>query len=185
MYPVRSLARANGASPEDLGGVTSYGMKNLDKGFALTEMIIVLTVLSVVGATTIGYYEAVKIRQAKQAARPTTTRSIQRTITVKLEPQGGSGRSGIAVLAELQGKVKVVMNLSGPSVGVLRPAHIHVGSCPGVGEVKYPLTSLKDGASQTDLDVSLDELMTQLPLAINVHKSPEEPSIYLACGNIQ
>lgn len=162
-------------------------MKNSNKGFALTEMIIVLTVFSVVGATSLGYYHVAKIRQSKQAAvRPTPVpRSVQRTLTIKLDPQGGSGRSGMAVLAEIQGKVKVVMNLSGPSGGVLRPAHIHSGSCANIGTVKYSLSSLAEGASQTDLDVSLDQLMTQLPLAINIHKSPEEPSIYLACGDIK
>lgn len=162
-------------------------MKNSNKGFGVVETIFVLTILSVVGATSVGYFQAAKIRQAKQNSRPPTVpvRSVQRTITVKLEPQGGSGRSGIAVLAEIQGKVKVVMNLSGPSGGVLRPAHIHSGSCPDVGAVKYPLSSLADGASQTDLDISLDELMTQQPLAINIHKSSDEPSIYLACGNIK
>ena len=160
-------------------------MRNQKNGFALTEMIVVLTVLTVVGATSVGYYQAVKIRQAKQAQRPVPTRSVQRTLTVKLEPQAGSGRSGIAVLAEIQGKVKAVVNLSGPSGGVIRPAHIHVGSCPGVGAVKYPLTGLVDGSSQTDLSVSLDELMTQLPLAINIHKSSDEPSVYLACGDIK
>lgn len=161
-------------------------MRNNDKGFALTEMIIVLTVLSVVGATSVGYYQAVKIKQAKQvAARPIPTRSVQRTLTIKLESQGGSGRSGIAVLAEVKGKVKVILNLSGPSGGVLRPAHIHAGSCPDVGSVKYPLSSLTNGASQTDFNVSLDELMTHLPLAINIHKSSDEPSVYLACGNIK
>jgi len=29
MNPVRSLARAKGASPEDLGGATSYGMNKI------------------------------------------------------------------------------------------------------------------------------------------------------------
>lgn len=155
------------------------------KGFGVTEMIIVLSVVSVVGATSVGYYHAAKIRQLKQANRQAPVRSIQRTITVKLEPQNGSGRSGIAVLTELQGKIKVVMNLSGPSGGVKRPAHIHIGSCSDIGAVKYPLTSLENGVSQTNLDISLDQLITQIPLAINVHKSSDEPSVYLACGDIK
>lgn len=158
-------------------------MRNFNKGFALVEMIIVLTVLSVVGATSVGYYQVAKIRQNRQVNRQVPVRSQQRTITVKLEPQSGSSRSGIAVLAETSGKVKVIVNLSG-SNEVARPAHIHVGSCPDVGAVKYPLTNLANGASQTTLDISLDQLMIQLPLAINIHKSSEEPSVYLACGDI-
>ena len=157
--------------------------EKLNGGFGVVEMIILLSVFSVVGATSLGYYHVAKIKQLKQLARQAPVRSVQRTIVVKLEPQGGTTRSGIAVLAETSGKVKVVVNLSG-SNEVARPAHIHVGSCPDVGAVKYPLTSLNEGASQTDLDVSLDQLMTQLPLAINIHKSSDEPSIYLACGDI-
>lgn len=162
-------------------------MKNIEfsRGFGFVEMLVVMSVVSVVGATSIGYYHAAKVRQLRQNSKPMPTRSVQRTITVQLDSQGGSGRTGTAVLAEIDGKVKVVVSLSGPSGGVLRPAHIHSGSCPDVGAVKYPLTSLAEGASQTNLDVSLDELAAQAPLAINIHKSSEEPSIYLACGDIK
>ena len=155
-----------------------------NRGFGFIEMLVVMSVVSVVGATSIGYYHAAKVRQLRQTVKPMPNRSVQRTITVQLGSQGGSGRSGTAVLAEIDGKVKVVVSLSGPSGGVSRPAHIHSGSCPDVGAVKYPLTSLAEGASQTNLEVSLDELVAQSPLAINIHKSSEEPSIYLACGDI-
>lgn len=158
----------------------------LNRGFTLVEMVILFAVLGAVGAASSGYYYAAKVRQNKRAAAtPAPVVHKARTVTVQLEEQGGSGRRGMAVLTEIRGKVKVVMNLSGPSGGILRPAHIHTGSCTDIGGVKYPLSSLDEGASQTDLDMSLDQLLTQLPLAINIHKSPEEPSIYLACGDIK
>ncbi len=39
MNPVRSLARAKGASPRDLGGATSYGMNILDKTIAFYKKV--------------------------------------------------------------------------------------------------------------------------------------------------
>jgi len=57
-----------------------------------------------------------------------------------------------------------------------------MGACPGVGAVKYPLTSIVNGASTTVLSVTLDQLKKELPLAINVHKSATEVSTYTACG---
>ena len=160
-------------------------MRNSKKGFALVEMIVAFAVIGAVSAVTAGYFHAAKVRQIKQFVNRPNTTVRARTVTVQLAPQGDSTRHGIAVLAEVQGKVKVVVNLSGLNDGVANPAHIHMGACPNVGAVKYPLTSLTNGASQTDLDMSLDELLTQLPLAINIHKSSDEPKIYLACGDIQ
>ena len=73
----------------------------------------------------------------------------------------------------------------GAPENVSQPVHIHVGSCPEVGEVKYPLTNVLDGESVTTLDVTLEQLEIELPLAINVHKSVTEASVYISCGDIQ
>lgn len=39
--------------------------------------------------------------------------------------------------------------------------------------------------SQTELEVSLLDLEEQMPLAINVHKSVEEASVYVSCGDLE
>lgn len=109
-----------------------------------------------------------------------------RTMTVKLASQNDSRQAGEAVLTEVEGdKVKVVLSLSGAPTGVAQPAHIHAGACPTPGAVKYPLTSVTNGASQTELDVTLDELVAQLPLAVNVHKSSTEAGVHVACGDVK
>ena len=76
------------------------------------------------------------------------------------------------------------VSLTGAPAGVAQPAHIHVGACPGVGAVKYPLTFPVDGQSETVLDVTLEQLRSELPLAINIHRSAAEASVYVSCGEL-
>ncbi|MBI2098365.1 MAG: CHRD domain-containing protein [Candidatus Wildermuthbacteria bacterium] len=105
-------------------------------------------------------------------------------IMVALGAQNNSGMSGTATLTEENGKTKVTLSLSGAPQGVAQPAHIHMNSCANIGAVKYPLTPLVNGNSETLADVSLAELKAGLPLSINAHKSAEEVSVYVACGDI-
>lgn len=104
--------------------------------------------------------------------------------TIALSEQNESGESGTATLTETDGKVKVMLNLTGTPAGVTQPAHIHVGSCPDVGAVKYPLESPVGGVSETVLDITLDQLRAELPLGLNVHKSAAEASVYVSCGDL-
>lgn len=103
---------------------------------------------------------------------------------IALTEENNSGESGNAVLKEENGKVTVTVSLTGYPDSTPQPAHIHVGACPGVGAVKYPLTSVVNGSSVTTLDVSMDTLKTSLPLAINIHKSAAESKVYTACGAV-
>jgi len=101
--------------------------------------------------------------------------------------QNNSGLSGTATLSGGDGKVKVTLKLTSSLLGLLstaQPAHIHLGSCPNVGAVKYPLNSVVNGKSETTLNVSLAQLKTELPLAINVHKSAAEINVYTACTDL-
>jgi len=105
----------------------------------------------------------------------------QQSVTVNLAAQNNSGMSGTAVLTPDGSGTKVVLTLSnapGP-----HPAHIHSGSCPTVGAVVYPLTSVMNGRSETTVAASIADILKQ-PMAINVHKSPQEIAVYTACGNV-
>lgn len=104
---------------------------------------------------------------------------------ITLSQQNNSKESGTATLQEIDGKVKVTLSLTGVATDSAQPAHIHSGACPDVGAVKYPLTSLLKGKSETILDVSMADLLKQLPLAINVHKSLPEVATYVSCGDIK
>jgi hypothetical protein len=107
-----------------------------------------------------------------------------RTLVVPMSAQNNSGESGTATLVEDGGRTNVVIAVSGAPAGIAQPAHIHTGSCATIGGVKYPLNFPVDGKSETMIDVALDTLLGQLPLAINIHKSAAEANIYVACGDI-
>lgn len=71
--------------------------------------------------------------------------------------------------------------------GASQPVHIHVGSCPNPGDVRYPLTDVVNGRSETTLNVpyaDLVSLATNMPLAINAHVSATNIGTYVSCGDI-
>ncbi len=105
-------------------------------------------------------------------------------VTIEMKATNDSGVSGKAVLTQLENnKTRVEITLSGMPSGAIEPAHIHTGKCPNVGAIKWPLSNVVNGVSTTDLDVSLTYLKSQLPLAINTHKSAEEMKVFMSCGN--
>ncbi|MBI4136976.1 CHRD domain-containing protein [Candidatus Roizmanbacteria bacterium] len=103
--------------------------------------------------------------------------------SVVLSEQSDSGENGTVTLTEEEGQVTVVISLTG-APETAQPAHIHTGSCPTPGGVVYPLTNVVNGMSETVIDVTMAELESQLPLAVNVHKSAAETNVYVACGDL-
>ncbi len=112
---------------------------------------------------------------------------VERKLTVPLSAQNNSGVSGMATLKEEGNNIKVVIEtIGGTAAATPQPAHIHVGACPTPGAIKYPLTSVVNGRSETTIEnKTLDQLRAELPLAINVHKSESEMNVYIACGDVR
>jgi LPXTG-motif cell wall-anchored protein len=106
-------------------------------------------------------------------------------VNVTLTAQNDSGENGAAVLTDLgNGKVRVEVNVTGAPAGVAQPLHIHQGTCANLtAKPTYPLTSAMDGVSVTEIDANLADLQNG-DFAINGHKSAEEASVYVFCGNI-
>jgi hypothetical protein len=106
--------------------------------------------------------------------------------TVGLFEQSDMGQSGQAIItANEDGMAVVTLSMTGGGFTEPQPAHIHSGSCPEPGPVVYPLTDVMGGLSETTLSVSYDELMmAEEAMAINVHKSYDEVSVYTACGDL-
>ncbi|MFH1866679.1 MAG: hypothetical protein ABIJ81_01190 [Patescibacteria group bacterium] len=105
-------------------------------------------------------------------------------VTAPLVEQTNSGQSGIVTLSEFGYQTVVKLSLTGAPADIIQPAHINIGSCSNLGDIKYSLTYPINGKSETVLDVSLDDLFSQLPLAINIHKSSEELGISVGCADI-
>ncbi len=107
-----------------------------------------------------------------------------RTINVEMKALNNSGQQGTATLTSLSdGKTRVVLDLAGSPPGP-QPTHIHKGSCDNLNpQPEYPLTNTTNGQSETEVPVTLNELING-DFAINVHKSPEEAVVYTSCGDI-
>lgn len=105
------------------------------------------------------------------------------SMTVKLMAQNGSGENGTAVLKDVTGGVLVVIALKG-APATAQPAHIHVGSCPKPGAVKYPLTNVVSGMSKTTVKGTTIAALMASPMSINVHESAADLQKYVSCGNI-
>lgn len=116
---------------------------------------------------------------------PPGNETNQTLITLNLTEQNNSSESGTATLLEGNGTVTITINVSGAPENVSQPAHIHNGSCPDVGAVKYALNNIINGSSTTIINATFNQLESELPLAINIHQSVENSSIYVSCGDIQ
>lgn len=136
-------------------------------------------VLSACTQTTPVSYVAPTATPTPQA---TPSPALAKPVSVVMKAQRNSGMSGTATLEDLgNGKTKVSILLSGKITTTPEPAHIHVGTCAKPGDVVYPLTNVVSGKSETVLDASLATVIARGTL-INVHKSAQEASVYVACG---
>jgi hypothetical protein len=115
---------------------------------------------------------------------PGSTTGTSVPVTVRLAEQNASGVSGNAVLTDLgSGRTQVEITIPGDSGN--RPAHIHEGTCANLNPTpRYPLSNVANGASTTEVAASLADLQ-QGTFAINVHQSPDQANIYVACGDLR
>jgi hypothetical protein len=117
---------------------------------------------------------------------PTSTpQTLSKPESITLSAVKNSGQSGTATIEEVGGKVKVTIALTGKKMTLPEPAHIHVGNCAKPGNVIYPLSDVIDGKSITMLSVDMATLKSKGQTLINVHKSPKESNVYMACGELK
>jgi hypothetical protein len=91
---------------------------------------------------------------------------------------------GVGFSPTSEGSLEVDVELDG-SDGGPHPAHIHPGSCADLDPTpQWPLDDVVDGRSKTTIDVGLGELTAQ-EYAVNVHESPENADVYVACADVR
>ena len=166
--------------------------ENSGLGMPLTILIIAVAFVLAGGVyyTLKQYSELPQERKTEKTGTPeadtdTDMGAMARSVSIPLNAQNKSGESGTAVLEDLGNGTKVTIRLTGAPAGVPQPAHIHVGSCPNPGAVKYPLPNVVNGEATVTLSMLLSDLMKELPLSINVHKSGTDLGTYVACGDIK
>lgn len=112
------------------------------------------------------------------AASPTT-------ITVPMAAENGSNESGTATLTQTAKGVHIVVDLKNAPAEA-QPTHIHPGTCTKLNPApEYPLTSLANGKSVTDLPGKKLADLTGGKFSINVHKSTDDLKTYVSCGLIK
>ncbi|MEO6728291.1 MAG: hypothetical protein ABIM99_00045 [Candidatus Dojkabacteria bacterium] len=114
---------------------------------------------------------------------PTSGAVMNDSKTFTLTSQNGSSQDGSIILTESGSTTKVTVTLSNP-VATAEPAHIHLGSCPTPGAVKYALTNVINGSSVTNINAKFSDLKALGALAVNIHKSAEDINTYVSCGNL-
>jgi len=120
-----------------------------------------------------------------------TTAAAQEDVFVLLNEVDESGVNGTASVTPAGDGVAVSMQLTGEDLTGNHPTHIHTGTCDNFDpNPTFPLTTVvldevnEQGKSETTVpDVALDELIDD-DYVILVHKSPEELTVYLVCGEI-
>ncbi len=105
------------------------------------------------------------------------------TKVYNIEHTGASSQSGTITFQAMGSETKVTINITKEGASADEPAHIHAGSCKNPGAVKFPLTNVVHGFSETILNVPISEA-TVAGTSVNIHKSPAQLNIYVACGNI-
>lgn len=151
-----------------------------------------LTIIIIAAAVIVGGFFYIKsqkeARDAETLQKETATGDNrieqEKSVYVELKSQNNSGQDGNATIVYMDGKAKVVITIPGGIKDIAQPAHIHIGICPNPGAVKYPLTNVVNGMSETILDIPVEQILSELPLAINIHKSASESKIYSSCGDI-
>jgi hypothetical protein len=112
------------------------------------------------------------------APGPSPTRLALRTLS-------DSGVGGTVTLTAVGGSRTLVVVEVDPAGHPDMPAHIHPGTCDElVPQPRYPLTSVVDGRSVTEVPAPLEELLAG-DVALNLHASNAEMQIYTACVDLR
>jgi|GEM_PF-6742984 len=108
-----------------------------------------------------------------------------RLFIFSLLERNNSGEGGVAVLEEVGGRTKLTIDLLGGPVDTSQPARILLGNCQDKGRIMYNLNPIINGGSETIIDLTIDELTSDLPVSISVYAESGNPETETACGEME
>ncbi len=147
--------------------------------------ILALAVIVIIALFALGISAGEKKEVAVNDANNRQVAAQERKMEFSIAEHDHSGEKGAAIFTDIgNGQTKVELDMTGGPKNTDQPAHIHSGSCDSLGGIVYTLNYVRNGYSETILDISLDQLLDE-PLAINIHKSSKDLQNYLSCGDIK
>jgi Cu/Zn superoxide dismutase len=104
-------------------------------------------------------------------------------VTITLHAVDNSGVTGTATLTPMGESTMVTLEINNPPPGAL-PAHIHFDTCANPSDIRFGLSNVVDGKSETTVSGSIAYLRRgHGRFSINVHRAqPDLPII--ACGDV-
>lgn len=103
-------------------------------------------------------------------------------VSVPMSALNNSSETGTTTLTESGDQTRVEIAISVGTDKGAQGAHIHTGTCPGLGPIQYPLNPVVDGGSSTLVPVKLSDLRATAHV-VNVHNSADR-TVYVSCGAI-
>lgn len=104
-----------------------------------------------------------------------------------INEQNASGEKGTATFTQRGDDVVVSVKMEGGNAKGPQPIHIHRGTCAHLNPTPFkPLTNVVGGSSTTTFEgTTIAKLTNSNVYSINVHKSPAEAKVYVACGRLR
>ncbi|MBI3914786.1 MAG: hypothetical protein HY327_11465 [Chloroflexi bacterium] len=127
---------------------------------------------------------SLNLKPAPDAATFIACNGLPKGSVVYFGPGKDEHRAGAALLLAAEGRTEVTLQMAMETPDIVRPVRIYAGSCPNVGEVKYPLNNIVDGKSFTSVPIPLADFL-RTSSAISVLKSSAESNVFVACGAIK
>ena len=101
-----------------------------------------------------------------------------------LKASKSSSPSGKASIIENQDKVNVMIFLANPSTASLS-AQLYLGTCSQLGKISNKLNPLSGGRSDTIIETSFDNLISQAPVAVVVTRNSSKTKVYDFCADLK
>lgn len=108
-------------------------------------------------------------------------RKMVRAFNMDIKKIPTQSLSGKASVIENGAKTIVMLKIANPPLASLS-AKLQTGTCAQPTNTKYNLNTLADGESETELDISFDDLLLQIPVSIGVSKGNTKG--YDFCGDM-